>query len=200
MSVRARRIGKRAGILAAFLGACPAALAAGGGEDVSHEAQFVWQAVNLLILVGVLVYFARKPIASFLVDRREKIRGDLDEAAELLRQAESRYAEWQRKLIDLDQELEGIRSDARRHAEEERENILADAHATVERIHRDATASVEREVRLAQAELRREAAEIATDMAEQILRERIGEPDRDRLMDEFITRVDPAEAGRAGRA
>ena len=81
MSVRARRIGKRAGILAAFLGACPAALAAGGGEDVSHAAQFVWQAVNLLILAGVLVYFARKPIASFLVDRREKIRGDLDEAA-----------------------------------------------------------------------------------------------------------------------
>lgn len=170
------------------------ASAAGGGEDHggSHAAELAWQALNLAILIGVLVYFARKPIQNFFADRRSKISTDLEDAAELLAQAESRYAEWQRKLIDLDSELDGIKTEGRRRAEEDREMILAEAQAAAERIHKNAVATVDQELRRAQTELRKEVAILATEIAERMLREKVEDSDRDRLLDEFITRVEPS--------
>ena len=41
--------------------------------------------------------------------------------------------------------------------------------------------------------MRAEAAELATRMAEQILEEKLANFDRERLVDEFITRVEPGE-------
>jgi F-type H+-transporting ATPase subunit b len=151
----------------------------------------LWQALNLAILLAVLVYFARKPLQNFFAERRDQIRGDLDEAARLYEEAENRNREWQRKLADLQREVDQIRVDGRRRAEEDREAILAEAEAAAERIHRDAAAAVDHELRRAQGELRKEAALLATELAERILRERIGDADRERLIDEFITRVEP---------
>jgi F0F1-type ATP synthase membrane subunit b/b' len=43
----------------------------------------------------------------------------------------------------------------------------------------------------AQQELRAEAAGLAVDLATEILKEQVGDSDRQRLLDEFITRVEP---------
>ncbi|MEE2674553.1 MAG: ATP synthase F0 subunit B [Myxococcota bacterium] len=166
----------------------PAEAAEGGGLGM-----LLAQSLNLLLLLGVLVYFARKPLRTFFADRRNQIQGDLAEAAGLLEAAENRYAEWQAKLAAIEQESETIRNEGRRRAVEEGEAILADAQAAAERIHRDAAASAAQELRRAQAELRAEAAELATRMAEQILEEKLANPDRERLVDEFIARVEPGE-------
>jgi F-type H+-transporting ATPase subunit b len=169
-------------------------------SDDSHGGdgmQFFFQALNLAILLGVLVYFGRKPIKGFLADRRDQIKGDVDQAAALLEAAETRYAEWQRRLIDLDSESETIRNDGRRRAEEEAQAILAEAQAAAERIHRDAESAVEQELRRAKARLRDEAATLATELAERILKEQLGAADKERLMDEFITRVEPQSSSRS---
>ena len=147
--------------------------------------------LNLAIIVGVVIYFARKPVRDYFDARRGQIQSDLQAAAALLAEAEARYAEWQHKLIDLDRDSQVVRDEGRRHAEEEAALIVAEAQAAADRIQRDAEAAVEHELRRAQAELRREAAALATEMAERILRERLVDSDRERLMDEFITRVEP---------
>ena len=179
-------------LLLTLLGA--PALAAAEGHAGPTLSELLWQAGNLALLLGVIFYFARKPIQKFFADRRDAIRGELDEAAQLLEQAESRYAEWQRKLIALDDELETIRATSRQRAEEERESILADARDGAERIQRDASAAVEQELRRAQAQLRREASDLAVELAEKILKEEVSDGDRDRLMDEFISRVERASS------
>ena len=56
----------------AVLAAGPAHAAAGGPMDL------LLQGVNLLILLGVIVYFARKPIQNFFADRRSRIKEDLE--------------------------------------------------------------------------------------------------------------------------
>jgi F-type H+-transporting ATPase subunit b len=187
----ARSWALRSTLLAALgsLGVALPASAAGGGAEIA------WQAVNLALLLGVLVYFARKPALDFFRDRRSRIKGDLDEAAALLQAAEDRYAEWQRKLIDLEQETETIKNEGRRRAEIDAEAILAAAQAAAERIHRNAQAAIDQELRLAQAQLRGEAARLAPEMAARILEEQLADPDRDRLMNEFIARVEPAGRG-----
>lgn len=170
--------------------------AAGGGDHAEGGVPiFVWEILNFAILVGVLVYFGRKPIRDMFASRREEISGDIDRATELLEQAELRNSEWQRRLADLDVALENIRSSARQRAEEEGERILAEAADGAERIRRDAVAAVEHELRRAQSALREEAANLSTELAAGILDREVGAGDRDRLMDEFISRVDGSGAG-----
>jgi F-type H+-transporting ATPase subunit b len=163
---------------------------AGGGDAL------FWQAVNLAIVLGVLFYFGRKPVSEFFTTRRAQISSDLESAATLLKEAETRNSEIQRRLIELESQLEDIRETTRRRAEEESERILAEANKTAARIQSDATAAVDQELMRAQRELRKEAAGPALELAGNILREQVSEADRDRLLDEFITRVEPGvEAG-----
>ena len=185
-----------AGLAALLTAAALPAFAADDGHGGGGKELF-FQALNLAILLGVLVSSAPTPLKAFFAARRTQIKGDVDAAAALLGDAETRYAEWQRRLIDLDNESETIRSDGRRRAEEEAQGILAEAQAAAERIHRDAEAAVEQELRRAQARLREEAATLATEMAERILKEQLGAADKERLMDEFSTRVEPQSSNRS---
>ncbi|MCP4904061.1 MAG: F0F1 ATP synthase subunit B [bacterium] len=166
--------------------------ASGGGDDHDPVMETLWQAVNLALILGVIIYFARGPIGEYFATRRNGIQTELSDADELLRQAERRNAELQRRLLDLSSETENIREGAGRRAEEEAERILADARAAAERIRRDAKASVDQELRRAQSQLRDEAADLALEIAARRLTESVGEGDRERLMDEFITRIEPS--------
>ncbi|MBW2274025.1 MAG: F0F1 ATP synthase subunit B [Deltaproteobacteria bacterium] len=167
------------------------AWAAGDAAHGPTTMELVWQAVNLVTVLAVIIYLARKPVAAFFSDRRTGIKSDIDGAAELLQQAETQYTEWQRKLIDLTGEMDEIREGARQRAEDERDQILAEARDTADRIRRDAVAAVDQELRRARAELRQEAADLAVDFADKLLQESVNDGDRDRLLDEFITRVEP---------
>ena len=172
-----------------LLWAAPAAASA-GGDGESPWVEFGWEIGNLALLIGTVVYFVRGPIQKFFVARREQIRENLGSAAEVLADAEARLTEWQNRMSELDAEIEKIRTTERRRAERERERILEEAELAAERIHRDAGTAVEREVRRAQEALRKEAAELALEMAENLLRERMGDEDEARLVSELIARVE----------
>jgi F-type H+-transporting ATPase subunit b len=169
------------------------AVAAGGEHKSEAEVmkEVIFQGINLLILLGVLFYFGRRPIAEHFATRREGIQDELKQAAELLDKAEQRNSELQRRLIDLSSEVEEIRETSNRRAEAEAERILSDARSVADRIRRDAQAAVAQELRRAQSELQKEAAELALELAGQKLSEQIQPSDRERLVDEFITRVEP---------
>jgi len=181
-----------AGVL---LAARPALAAEEGGGAMT----LVWNAVNLALLVGVIVYFARRPLVRHLRERRREIADDLETSSGLLAQAEARLAEWRERVERLDSELAEIRDTSRRLAEEEREAILGQARAAAERIRRDAQAAVDQEVRRARRELAEQAAALAVELAEGMLRENVGPRDQARLFDEFVERVRAGE-GRPGEA
>jgi F-type H+-transporting ATPase subunit b len=186
--------------------------ASGVANDAIHEAAHgahashgdivrdtLWQAFNLAVILVLLVYFGRKPVADYFAARRQGIQTQLAQAADLLNEAEHRNAELQRKLVDLTAELDSIREAAGRRAEEEAMRILAEARAAADRIRRDAQATVDQELRRAQSKLREEAADLALELAASKLQTGVTESDRDRLVDEFITRVQPAPAGGVAR-
>jgi len=163
---------------------------AGGNEAEGGE--LIWQAANLVIVLALLFYYGRKPIIEFFASRRAAITHDLDSAAQLLEQAESRNASIQRRLIDLDAQREEIRENTRRRAEDESEQILAEARLSAERIRDEASSAIDQELRRAHEELRREAADLALELAANLLREKITDMDRERLVDEFVTRIEAA--------
>ena len=181
---------------ALVLAALPAH-AEGGAHGAMRDLLF--SALNFALLIGVLVYFTRKPIAEFFGARRQGIQEELKAAADLRAEAEARYAKWQRRLMDLESELAGIRETARQRAATEREQILADAAAGAERIRRDAIAAVDQELRRARAQLRQEAADLALELATEALRRQVTAADQDRLLDEFVATIERAPAAGGSR-
>lgn len=149
-----------------------------------------WEVANLVLLIGVLVYFARKPVLTFLSERREEIQNNLLSSAKLLSDAETRLEEWNERAAQLESEIQDIRRSAQRSADRERDTIIADAEQTARRIRTSAGAVVERELRAARESLREEVADLATELAGKILKEKVGDGDRGRLVDEFIDKIE----------
>jgi F-type H+-transporting ATPase subunit b len=174
----------------------PAPALAAGGE--SGVADLIWRVVNLTLLLAVLFVLARKPIQAFFRDRRDRIKGELQSAAQLRKEAEQRYAKWQRQLVDLDAELERVRATVRERAEAERERILADARAGAERIRSDAHVAVEQELRRAREQLREEASALSIQLASELLQAQVSDADRDRLLDEFIAKIEQPSSNGSG--
>lgn len=177
-------------IVSILLAAAPALASGDGDEGPASIGDLIYPVVNFLILLGVLVYFGRKPIQTFFGERRESIQSDLESAAALQREAEEQYSQWSRRLVALEDELQEIRTTARERAEREREHILSDARAGAERIRNDASNAITQEVRRAKALLRDEASELAVELASGMLRDNVNDSDRARLLDEFIERVE----------
>jgi F-type H+-transporting ATPase subunit b len=166
-----------------------------GEAHGDHTKELIFEWVNLLILGGVLVYFARKPIQQYLGDRRDTIAKNIASSEQLLRDAEAKLAEWNAKAARLDADVVEIIESTRKGAETEKAAILADAEATAARIRQSASGVVERELRAARESLRKEAAELAVTIASSILREQTNDADRNRLVDEFIAKIESGPGG-----
>ena len=189
--------GKTIGAVLVFGLLSGSARAAGGGDEPPGWEEFLFQLLNLVILLGVIVYFARKPLLEYFEGRRSQIQSDLETAASLLSEAEERNEEIQRKLAELQGEVDDLQSQARARAEEESERILAEAQRSAERIQQDATAAIDQELLRAQRELRSEAAGLAVEMAAEILSQQVSDADRSRLLDEFISTVEEGDSSSA---
>jgi len=172
--------------IAALVAVAAPAHAAGDG--------LLFPSINFVLLFAALFVLLRKPVREYFEGRREGIRKELEEAAALRKEAETRHAEWQRRLDALQGELDRIRATARERADHERETLLADARRAAERIRQDAAAAVDQELRRARASLHDEASQLAVEMAAGILREQVTDSDRSRLLDEFIGRIESAPA------
>jgi len=189
-------------LAAAVLALAPAVAAAadaaahgeGHGADIG---QLLWQGANLALLIGVIVYVGRGPIRDFFAGRRREIGENLDRAASLLGEAEAKVRDFERRMTRLDSEVDDIRRSTRERAEAESRRILADAEAAAARIRGDAATAVDQEVRRARASLRAEAAQLAIELAGDLLRQNVNEADRKRLVDEFIAQVESAPSAPA---
>jgi len=184
--MRARHLAVTALLLAPVVARAAEEGAHGGG----HESNLFWHALNLALILGVIVYFARNPIRAFMAERRASIEKNLETAKHELATAEARLAECNDRVASLDREIEELRGAVRAQAETERDRLLADAQAAAERIRRDAALAVEQEGRRARAALREEAADMAVRLAGDLLKRQVGAADRARLVDEFVASVE----------
>jgi len=178
----------------ALLALAGPALASGGGEE-GGSSSLLFSVLNFVLILGVIVYFARKPVAEYLEQRRQGIQRSLEDSAKLLSDAEAKLQDWNDRAGRLDAELSEIRATSRRIAEEEREEILAQARVNAERIQNDARVAVDQELLRARRVLAEEAGELAIDLAAKLLADQVTDDDQQRLFDEFLSNV---EAGANG--
>lgn len=131
--------------------------------------------VGLAMLVVILLMLWKKvpaAIGKSLDTKIAAIRAQLDEAAELRKEAEALKAEYQARFAAADQESAAMLERARHEADAIRTKAEADAAQLVERRTRMAEDKIAAEERAALQQLRATAADAAAKAAARIIAER----------------------------
>lgn len=163
------------------------AAAEGGGFDWGFVLE---HAVNLLILIGVLVYFLKTPVKNFLMERRGKIGYEIDEAQKTITEAKEKYEEYAKKLESIEAEIGSIKETVRKQGENERAEILKQAELASQTIKRETSDTIAFETEKAKREIQSEVVDIALGHAEKIIRENLGESDKEKFMQEFTNSIE----------
>jgi F-type H+-transporting ATPase subunit b len=170
-----------------------AALASSGeGHHVDSGVllkDFLYRCLNFAVMAGILGYFITKPIRKGMAARREGIEKDLREARNAKEGAESKFAEYDRKLSKASAEIEEIYAAIRKEGELEREKILANANQMADKIRQEAEKTAANEVNKAKAQLRQEATRMAIEIAEELLKKNFTKEDHSRLVNEYLEKV-----------
>lgn len=166
------------------------ASSAGGEGGGSHFKGDLYKVINFAILLGVLVYFVRKPFKEFLKTRTETIKKTLDEARQARELAEKALKEVQERLKYKDKELEEIVSASSRSGEAEKQALIAEGERLGAKIARQARVNMEMELQKARDAIRKEAVELAMELAEQKIRERLTPKEQAELLEESLRKLE----------
>jgi F-type H+-transporting ATPase subunit b len=192
----ARRVLRVAAPLAAAMCAAAVAFAAqeggthpGGGVHIPWG-EIIKQAINFLILAGVLVYFLRKPVSSFLKERSELLRKAIDDAAKARAEAAEKLAVIETRTAKLADEIAGMNAKMDVEAEAEARRLQETAAVEITRIRAQSEFTGEQEVKKAREELRREASLLTAQAAEELVRKTLSPEDQERLVRENLEKIE----------
>ena len=185
--------------LRAFLpaaGALSAAAVAFASGDPSHGSPSIpWgeiakQAINLAILAGVLVYFLRKPVSSFLKERSELMRKSIDAAANARAEAARKLEAIDARMAKLSDEIAKMNAKMDSEAAVEAQALRDTVTAEIARIRTQAEFTGEQEVKKARQELQQEASLLCAKAAEELVRKSLSPADQERLVRENIEKIE----------
>jgi F-type H+-transporting ATPase subunit b len=144
---------------------------------------------NLALVICVLIWVARKPLANFYASRTTTIREQLAEAQKAREEAEAKLAEVEARMSNLDAELRAMKEVAEKEGQDEFARLAAAAERDAQKVIDRARQEIEGMTRAAEIELKAHAAELAVQLAEEQIRHEISPEDRQRLFSRFVTKI-----------
>ena len=174
---------------ASLASAAFSAEAAEHAEKVLGLPAWLWQLINLVLFLAVLIYFVARPLAEGFRKRQVEIARRAEEARQRRAEAARFEAEIHERMARVEKEIAQIRAEGVAEGEAEKRGLTERADAEAERVRREAEAEIDRRLAYAREELRRTAADlVATTARERVARE-ITEEDRRRLLAESLERM-----------
>lgn len=159
-----------------------------GEEGIPYKLIFT-QGVNLLVFVGLMVYFLRKELAKHFAERKRAFHELVDRAEKAKREAEATRREVSDKLTRMQNSAQNSMKQAEHEAEEMRKRMVTEAAVLSERMQIEAQKTAQMEIERAKAELRTEILRLAADQTEKTLRDKVGVNEKKRLQDEFVEKI-----------
>lgn len=161
----------------------------GGGGMISIDRSIIVQIVNFLILLFILQRLLYKPFLAKMEERTAAIKTSLDEAQAARAEAARAQEQNAEQLRAAYAEAAAIRAAALKEAGEEQRKLVESATREAKQLVDNARAQTEADIRRAREELRREVSEIATAVAEKLVRRSLREDDHRRIVDDAIARI-----------
>ena len=145
--------------------------------------------VNLVLLLGVLVYFLKDSVRNFLVERKGSITSEIDHAQNTIAEAKSKYEEYAEKLKGIEAEIDNIKESIVKQGQAEKEEILKQASIPSANIKKEAQETIKFETERAKQEIQSEVVTLALSIAEKIIKENLTDSDRQRFIQDFTNNV-----------
>ncbi len=186
------RLSRIALALALLVLVATCAFASGGGHEEASPwtpQMLIWRVINTIALIALLTYFLKQPLVNFFVERKAQIQKDLEDAKEQRDRAERLIEEYKTKIGAMEQELERMRAELQKSADAESAKIVGNADRMAVDMVEAAKLAAEQEVRKAKMALKNEAVQLAMQLAESLIREKINEDDRKRLVEDYFVKV-----------
>ncbi len=166
---------------------------AGGAEAEAPHGQTILQSiakiVNFAILGGVLYYYLKAPISTYLASRSTQIRQDLVTASEMRAAATAQLADIEKKMQALPAELEALKARGAEDVKLEQARIAQAAAAERERLIAQTHREIESRLRVARRQLTEHAAGLAVQIAEERIKKTITPEDQLRLVDRYAAQL-----------
>lgn len=160
-----------------------------GGGLISLDKSLIVQVVNFLILLAILGKLLYRPFLAKMEERTAAIKRALEEAevarAAAAQQQEENAARFRQALV----EAASIRERALKEAADEQRRLVESARAEAQRLVDSARTQMDADIRRARDELRREVADLATAVAEKLIRKSLRDDDHRRIVDDAIARL-----------
>ena len=161
----------------------------GGEEGGALVKEYAYKIINFVLIFGIIIYFARKPIKNMLKQRAEMIEKTLKEAQEAKEVAQKALQEAQTRLQTKDKEIQEIISVSKQAGEQERQRLIEDSERLKERIFEQAKVNIEYELKGAKDAIKAEAVEIAMELAEKKIKEKLTKEEQEKLLQEALTKI-----------
>jgi F-type H+-transporting ATPase subunit b len=172
--------------------AAPAGEAAGHGEAAEHGGAHIdpktlgLQLFNFGVLLFLLIKFGGGAINKGLKARHEQLKADMEEATRLRAAAELRFKEQEKRLANLESELETMRAAIVKEAAAEKARIIAAAEEKSRRVQDETKFLLDQQVKEAEQRFRGEVAAAALRIADDLLRRSVATSDEQRLIQTFV--------------
>lgn len=146
--------------------------------------------INVLILVGLLVYFLREPVRTFVSQRYETVRDTVKKVRDMLRQAQEQYDEFSAKLKAIDAEVAALHEETRQEALAVQTRISGEAQRMSQVILSDARIASENVYSDLKTSLRVKLATRILERVEELVKDRLTGDDRAKIRQEFSVHVE----------
>jgi len=180
-------------VLALVLAARSALAAEGHGEGHHEEGipfSMVFSGINFAILAGLLFYFLRKPAKDHFASRATLIRTRIQQAEELKSHAVQKYNEFESRLKSIDRETQDLIANLKHDGELEKRRLVEMAEKQSVQLRETQEKIIGQELRKAKEELKQEAINLASDMAEKLVRENMTPEDQNRVVGQYLDRME----------
>ena len=150
------------------------------------KVQVAWVLVIFIVLAVILYRTAWKNVLAGLKAREERIRGDIAQAEAARLKAEATLKEYNQQLAKAEMRVQEIIGKATSDAEQIATSIRARAQQESEEIKERATRDIEAAREQALSEIYQQTADLATRVAEKIIRRNLNAEDQRELVNQSL--------------
>ena len=151
----------------------------------------IWEWANFALFAAGLGYLIRKYAGPFYAARAAGIRKDLEDSERATKDAEARIAEVERRLANLDAEIAALRAEGQRESAAEVERYARQTAAEIAKVGVNGEQEIAAAQKTARLELRRYAAQLALNLAERKVRDRMDSASETSLVSAFVEGLQP---------
>ena len=155
---------------------------------------WIWKLINMVAFLAFLGWALNGPVKNFIAARHQQVQREAVDARERRSKADQMAHDIQARLAHLEEEVRLIRERAVTEGERQKREMVAAAEAEANKILQSARNEVDNRLKHARQELTEYAGQLASERAEQLLRDKITDADREKLFRDSLHQVEGARS------